>query len=90
MNALTLIKAIERSNSLKDIKDLVSGFTKGGDNLFGVTSEDLVSLQELEKLHIERTLVLTNGNKSQASKILGVTRTTLDRKIQKHDLERYL
>ncbi len=44
------------------------------------------SLREAEKLQIGRALQETGWNKSQAATLLGVTRKTLDRKIQDYDL----
>jgi len=44
------------------------------------------SLQEIEKVAIEETLAQTGGNKSEAAKLLGVTRTTLDNKIKKYEI----
>jgi len=41
-----------------------------------------VSLEEVEKLHILETLKHTDWNKSQAAAILGIERSTLDRKIK--------
>lgn len=42
-----------------------------------------VSLAELERSHIERVLRHTDGNKSRAATILGIERSTLDRKLKK-------
>jgi Nif-specific regulatory protein len=47
-----------------------------------------LSLEELEKAHIGRTLQHTNWNKSQAAIILGIERTTLDRKIKAYEMKR--
>jgi Nif-specific regulatory protein len=47
-----------------------------------------VSLEEIEKRHILRTLEHTDWNKSQAAAILGIERSTLDRKIKGYDLKR--
>ncbi|MCS6852396.1 MAG: sigma 54-interacting transcriptional regulator [Gemmataceae bacterium] len=47
-----------------------------------------ISLEELEKRHIARTLQHTGWNKSRAASILGIERTTLDRKIKLYDLRR--
>lgn len=46
------------------------------------------SLEEMEKRHITRTLDHTDWNKSQAAKILGIERSTLDRKITAYGLKR--
>jgi Nif-specific regulatory protein len=45
-----------------------------------------VSLDEVEKEHIRRTLAHTEWNKSRAASILGVERSTLDRKIKAYGL----
>ncbi len=42
-----------------------------------------VSLADLEKSHIERVLRYTDNNKSRASAILGIERSTLDRKLKR-------
>jgi Nif-specific regulatory protein len=47
-----------------------------------------VSLDELEKRHIARTLEFTDWNKSKAAGILGIERSTLDRKIEKYGIKR--
>lgn len=41
------------------------------------------TLEEIELDYIRRTLEFTEGNKSRAAQILGIERTTLDRKIRK-------
>jgi Nif-specific regulatory protein len=46
------------------------------------------SLEDIEKEHIARTLQHTDWNKSQAATILGIERSTLDRKIKAYDLKR--
>jgi Nif-specific regulatory protein len=47
-----------------------------------------LSLEDVEKLHIQATLRHTDWNKSQASNILGIERSTLDRKIRAYDIRR--
>ncbi len=42
-----------------------------------------MTLAELEQLHIERVLRHTEGNKSRAAAILGIERSTLDRKLKR-------
>jgi len=44
--------------------------------------EELLSLAELEKRHIQRVLARLNNNQSLAAKTLGLSRTTLWRKIK--------
>jgi transcriptional regulator of acetoin/glycerol metabolism len=45
---------------------------------------DLESLERVEKRQILAVLTATDWNKTQAAKILGVERTTLDRKLRKY------
>ncbi|MCA9041774.1 MAG: sigma-54-dependent Fis family transcriptional regulator, partial [Planctomycetaceae bacterium] len=47
-----------------------------------------VSLEEVEQRHIMATLEQTNWNKSHAASILGVERSTLDRKLKKYGVKR--
>ena len=49
---------------------------------------EALSLDEVEKRHIERTLTHTDWNKSQAAAILHIERSTLDRKIKSYNLSR--
>ena len=46
----------------------------------------LLTLEELEKRHIKRVLEVTNGNRPQAAKILGVNVSTIYRKLEKYDI----
>ena len=44
------------------------------------------TLREIEKLHIERVLEKTSGNRSQAAGLLGISRKTLYRKLLEYHL----
>ena len=44
------------------------------------------TLEEMERRHIEATLHSNGWNKSQSAKILGIERSTLDRKIKKFEI----
>lgn len=46
------------------------------------------SLEDIEKRHIQETLKHTDWNKSRAAEILGIERSTLDRKIKSYGLRR--
>jgi transcriptional regulator of acetoin/glycerol metabolism len=48
----------------------------------------LESLENMEQDHIIRVLRYTNWNKSDAAKILGVTRQTLDNKINRYKIKK--
>ena len=46
------------------------------------------TIEEIEQLHIEATLEYTAGQKNRAATILGIERSTLDRKLKKFDTSR--
>ena len=46
------------------------------------------SMEEVEEEHVRRTLEHTDWNKSQAAQILGIERSTLDRKIRAYDIKK--
>lgn len=62
---------------------------RGGDGLFSTTSVPCVgqSLEEVEREAIARTLARVGNNKSEAARLLGVTRVTLRNKMRKFGLE---
>ncbi|MFH0947068.1 MAG: helix-turn-helix domain-containing protein, partial [Planctomycetota bacterium] len=45
------------------------------------------TLATIERRHIQRVLRHAQGNKSEAARVLGIARTTLDRKLASYDLE---
>ena len=49
------------------------------------TSDDL-SLEAVERIHIERVLKLCEGSRSQAARLLGIHRSTLLQKIGRYGL----
>ncbi len=49
----------------------------------GMVDNNLVSLEELEKEHIRKVMAYTRGNKNEAANILGISRTSLWRKLKK-------
>ena len=52
-----------------------------------IPPRELVAMKEVEKDHIQHVLRSTGGNKTQASKILQISRPTLDKKIKEYGLE---
>jgi Nif-specific regulatory protein len=66
---------------LKTAGDTESGISDGR----GGSSEP-ASLEDIERRHIRATLNLTGWNKSRAATILGIERSTLDRKIRRYEL----
>src|SRR5687767_8999695 len=49
--------------------------------------DSTMSLADLERHHIMRVLAHTGGNKQAAARILGIDRTTLQRKLEKYELD---
>ncbi len=48
--------------------------------------DDLLTLKDIEKESIRRTLERVGGNKMKAAKILGISRDTLYKKLHKYEL----
>jgi two-component system response regulator AtoC len=48
--------------------------------------EQLLPLAVVERLHVERVLKATGGNKQAAARLLGIDRTTLQRMVKRHQL----
>jgi transcriptional regulator with GAF, ATPase, and Fis domain len=91
-NVRELRNVIERAVALSvgpvlDAPDLwLSSLDVGGP---GVNSIYLpTSLDEMEKKHILATVTYTDWNKSKAAEILGIERSTLDRKLKAYDLKK--
>ena len=51
------------------------------------TVQPLMSLEDIEKEHIQAILQSTNGHKGKTCSILGISRPALDRKIKKYGLD---
>ena len=47
---------------------------------------ELLSLEEVEKRHIQRVLEVTSGNRPKAAKILGINVSTVYRKLEKYNI----
>jgi DNA-binding NtrC family response regulator len=75
-----------------DADDLVlSALKTAGDTETGLGDGRIVpagptSLADMERDHILATLSMTGWNKSRAATILGIERSTLDRKIRRYEL----
>jgi transcriptional regulator with PAS, ATPase and Fis domain len=87
-NVRELKNCIDRAVVLGDGKmiqpeDLPYSLRKGGK----IISAPLESLDHMEEDHIVRVLRYTGWNKTDAAKILGVTRQTLDNKIKKYKIK---
>jgi two-component system, NtrC family, response regulator len=49
-------------------------------------STSLFDLASVEKQHIQKILLLTKGNKTESSRLLGIGLTTLYRKIEEYNI----
>ncbi len=69
--------------------EIRSGVTSRGEDAETGLSEEMlpVTVKEMEKLLILKTVDMTEGNKSKASKLLGISRQTLREKIKTYQLE---
>jgi Nif-specific regulatory protein len=69
-------------STLKTAGDTESGVVDGR----ALAAPQPTSLADVERDHILATLRLTNWNKSRTATILGIERSTLDRKIRRYEL----
>ncbi len=76
--ALSENQTIKVSDLPPDLRDLEFSTYEG---------EELLSLEEVERRHIAKVMAKTGHKKGLASKILGLPRTTLWRKMKKYGLE---
>lgn len=79
----------ELENIIQAAVALAPGEVIGLDDLRLQTTEagggneaDLVSLEEVERHHVERTLRAVDGNRQAAARLLGIDRSTLYRKLR--------
>jgi DNA-binding NtrC family response regulator len=74
---------------LRDLPDRIQGKPEAADRPGGaisVSSTDL-NLEKMEKSFIEQALRLTDGNVTEAAKLLGISRRTLHRKINTYPMD---
>lgn len=91
-NVRELRNVLERMILLSDSTELHDGLIPKSLAPRDPTSTEAVlrlsdRTQELERAEIMRALIGAEGMKSQASRTLGISRPTLDRKIKQHNLE---
>ena len=96
-NVRELKNVIERAVVLTqgeylEVDDLtLSNLGTVGDSVTGMMVKEQQyeprSLADMERIHIEATLNATDWNKSRTASILGIERSTLDRKIKRYELK---
>lgn len=72
------LSGLGSADEVRTLPQAVSGFGVPGD----------VTLEELEQQHILGVLERTQWNKSQAAQVLGIERSTLDRKLKRYRVSR--
>jgi DNA-binding NtrC family response regulator len=72
------------SNDLIHASDLPLGNYAASEGDPGDSREQFLSLDELERVHIQRVFSATGGNLSRAAELLGITRNTLYSKLRKY------
>jgi len=93
-NVRELMNAVERGVVLTrtdyiDEPD-IPFFSNTENDSYEMTSEDMISnipLDEVEKTVIMKTLESIGGNKSEAARRLGITRSTLHKKLKKYETD---
>lgn len=87
-NVRELRNVIERAIILADGEVLTAGLLPEMTSRPGIhNTVEHESMDDVERDHIKRILILTNGNKTLAAKKLGIGLTTLYRKIELYQLE---
>ena len=71
-----------------ELEDLPAGLKPAADMVPGDASEasEPLSLAEIQRLHIIRTLAWTKGKKAQAARLLDINVKTLNNKIKRYDI----
>src|SRR5690606_18125677 len=81
-NALTRAVVLARGPAIR-LEDLALG-EGGGETAAQLPEDD--SLAAVERAHVARILRRTGGNKRQAARVLGISRSRLDRLLKKYEL----
>jgi two-component system, NtrC family, response regulator AtoC len=86
-NTIERAVALSRSDEL-GLDDLPPKLQKGG-AVVDLTSEasPLVTLEQLESNHIARVMASVAWNKTEATQVLGIDRSTLYRKLERYGIE---
>lgn len=92
LTTLELDEQIEQAKTAGEIASMAEeGLETSVDpmvDLFGSFIQQEVSLDDIDRYYIQAVLESTAWNKSKASRILQIERTTLDRRLKKYDISR--
>lgn len=93
-----VVRAVALSDQLvrpEDLPERVRRSVRGVHSLSSASQpaepngeDSTLSLAEVERRHIMRVLARTSGNKQAAARILGIDRTTLQRKLERYEVEK--
>jgi two-component system response regulator HydG len=70
--------------TVEDLPPHIENFEEGAES--ESMAPELLTLEDLERRHVQRVLSHCGGNRSQAAKILGIDRRTLYRKVKRFGL----
>jgi transcriptional regulator with GAF, ATPase, and Fis domain/pSer/pThr/pTyr-binding forkhead associated (FHA) protein len=93
-NVIERAVLVASSDSVRTCDLLLSDLVTAGDTGIldgGQTKEagyEPCSISDMERRHIVKTLEFTDWNKSRAAGILGIERSTLDRKLRRYGIEK--
>jgi DNA-binding NtrC family response regulator len=89
-NVRELKNVIERAVILMDNEQLTPAeLPYEWQNMISETDKSSLALADMEKLHIQRVLAHTQGNKTEAAHLLGIGLTTLYRKLDEYGMTRH-
>jgi two-component system NtrC family response regulator len=86
-NVRELRNVLERALIINDGDSLLpEDLPFGEKSAYGDYNPDSLLLSDMERLHIGRVLARTDGNKTEAAKLMGIGLTTLYRKIEEYNI----
>lgn len=86
-NVVERAVALGTSPTIDDEDVILSSLSVGLSATHSLTYKER-TIEDIEREHIKATLIHTEWNKSQAATILGIERSTLDRKIKTYELQK--
>jgi DNA-binding NtrC family response regulator len=79
-----VVLARGRSVTVEDLPEKVRDYRPGQVRVAEVETDELVTLEEIERRYIVRVLEAVHGNKSRAAQVLGLDRKTLYRRLERY------